>query len=529
MGIVVKALGAGLGFTSEAIHAARSRSSNKTSASPSPRDLSVQESSEHADVDTITVGEHVPNESVKMPVESIEEKRPSKAEAEYDLREYGSDSDDLLRGIDQDEAIWELDETAQRVTLPTYEESEGTVVADMAEPVEIKEKRENDMVRGLVEIAGPVSSQVQKIPCPVIIPQRRPGRKDRGFVRAYAPLLADCGISQDVFLQFLKDFHKASLASPWIEVIYAAAGIVGLVPGVATAVTGAVVQLAVGTARELQTRHRRNTFLDKVNQDLFMPRGLFAMIMAFTDEVPSQQQEGGVHSKLTNPAGRTLFASERLNINDATAKYSNYNPEASRLKKNLKDFRLTSGRTNGEIELPEAAPLIYPDLDRAAAQAMEGQEKGPEGPRQKLRNSGKWVQDYMDRKAQASYAAKNPESALSVPSSERKGFVSRFNDPNHPANTGSLVSLLTGGKIKFKGPCDVVGEHVNAWRESKDAERVARGQAPRGKKQKHGLIKKVLLQDVLYLLIVNLPTEEEVEQSAAELENFMQQNAPSHN
>ena len=45
---------------------------------------------------------------------------------------------------------------------------------------------------------------------PVIIPQRRPGSKIRGFVRAYAPVLADYDIDQDAFLNFLKTFHKAS-------------------------------------------------------------------------------------------------------------------------------------------------------------------------------------------------------------------------------------------------------------------------------------------------------------------------------
>lgn len=31
-----------------------------------------------------------------------------------------------------------------------------------------------------------------RLPCPVIIPQRRPQNNSRGFVRAYAPVLYDC-------------------------------------------------------------------------------------------------------------------------------------------------------------------------------------------------------------------------------------------------------------------------------------------------------------------------------------------------
>jgi hypothetical protein len=44
---------------------------------------------------------------------------------------------------------------------------------------------------------GPIKG---RLPCPVIIPQRRPRDKKRGFVRAYAPVLESCGIDQKTFL-----------------------------------------------------------------------------------------------------------------------------------------------------------------------------------------------------------------------------------------------------------------------------------------------------------------------------------------
>lgn len=58
---------------------------------------------------------------------------------------------------------------------------------------------------------------------------------------------------------------------------------------------------------------------------------------------------------------------------------------------------------------------------------------------------------------------------------------------------------------------------------------MARGRAPRGPRQarrpkgqrKKGIIKKILQQDVLYLLIVNLPTEQEMQESVANLERVM--------
>lgn len=51
----------------------------------------------------------------------------------------------------------------------------------------------------------PANSAVRpKLPCPVILSQRRPRDKKRGFIRAYAPVLEECGIDQATFLDFLK-------------------------------------------------------------------------------------------------------------------------------------------------------------------------------------------------------------------------------------------------------------------------------------------------------------------------------------
>jgi hypothetical protein len=140
---------------------------------------------------------------------SGEKKRASKskaAEAGYGSEDDASGSDELEE-LNSDEAAWELDEMADRVRPPTYEESEA---ADSAESEEVKVKKEEEMVRALVRMAGPPPHPIRSIPCPVIIPQRRPRKKDRGFVRAYAPVLGDCGVGQEVFLQLLESWDKAS-------------------------------------------------------------------------------------------------------------------------------------------------------------------------------------------------------------------------------------------------------------------------------------------------------------------------------
>lgn len=330
---------------------------------------------------------------------------------------------------------------------------------------------------------------------------------------------------------------------------------VGFVPELATQIVSTVVQVVAGTAKELQSRSRRNTFLDRINQDLFMPRGLYAMVMAFKDEVPGQQPRGPL-SKLANATGKALFSAERLDINQTIAKYSNPDADMSKMKKGLQNIRLVSGKTRGEIELPEAAALVFPELDRAAGLDQEQQSKGKsdvnESTKEKWKSAGKWVQDYLDRRAQATYVSwetlrmrivmsmliepqekEHQGSSLAVPTNARPAFSSRFSDPNHPANSGSLISLLTGGNVN---PAVRRQERRNARqgrresrRESRDERRMARGRAPRGPRKarmpkgqrKKGIIKKILQQDVLYLLIVNLPTEHEVQESVANLERVM--------
>ncbi len=133
-------------------------------------------------------------------------------EDDYDSEDDSEDGDDPSEAAGDDEAAWELDDMAARVAPPSYEDSEAAVAASK-DTEEGKVRREQDMVRELVRMAGPAPVPVGRIPCPVIIPQRRPRNKDRGFVRAYAPVLEECGVGQDVFLKLMKDWHMASKVS----------------------------------------------------------------------------------------------------------------------------------------------------------------------------------------------------------------------------------------------------------------------------------------------------------------------------
>ena len=85
-------------------------------------------------------------------------------------------------------------EEAEEDAPPPYTEEELAEMGDVKYPEPIVQ-----------------AMNASKLQCPVVIPQRRPGSKTRGFIRAYAPVLLDYGIDQETFLTFLKAFHKASI------------------------------------------------------------------------------------------------------------------------------------------------------------------------------------------------------------------------------------------------------------------------------------------------------------------------------
>jgi hypothetical protein len=204
------------------------------------------------------------------------------------------------------------------------------------------------------------------------------------------------------------------------------------------------------------TSFRTNSFLDRMNNEFFKPRGLYCLIMTY------------------KPESSDTHAS--VDITQAIS--SSLTPASSSTKQAFKNMRLSSGKTYGELELPQAAPLIFPALDELAESTTEEGAK----KQSKMKSSQKFVADYFDRRAQAQYAAENPNSSLAQ--SPSAGFTSRYSDPNHPANSGSLIALVTGGMLNPKG----------RRQERRSARAYRRGEpvnASTGKK-KEGLVKRML-------------------------------------
>ncbi|KAI4716242.1 hypothetical protein E4T48_07543 [Aureobasidium sp. EXF-10727] len=334
---------------------------------------------------------------------------------------------------------------------------------------------------------------------PVVIPQRRPKDRSRGFIRAYAPVLQDAGIDQPTWLDFLDTLQKSSAADPWLNAINFASIGTMFMPHVIGFAVSYAIQQATNIAIEMQARFRTTTALRKLNEEFFQPRGLYCLIMTW------------------NPDSNNKV--EQVNISETVA---SLNKGSKGVAVVGDKFRSSDGTTYGELAFPEVAPLVFPTLDELAAQT------GPDAAKKKsnVAKGMTFVANYWDKRATAEYSMQNPDSVLAqVPQGE---FNSRYADPNHAAASGSLISFVSGGKL-IPGPnsrgligglASVARQAYRGEKQGAEWERYAAENPQRqqtSRREKKGIIptpirtyKRLLAKNVLYLMVVNMPSEEEM-------------------
>jgi hypothetical protein len=148
--------------------------------------------------------------------------------------------------IDSLEAQWELDETqdelehaqGRQTELPEYSEGEQAV--------------EEAVHRFASDYPPPVYTPSDATPtpqlrAPILLPQRRPKSRKRGFIRAYAPDLAAFSIDQPMFLEFLDTAEKACQGARWLNAINLASIGTMFMP----TATGIAVSVAIQIATEV--------------------------------------------------------------------------------------------------------------------------------------------------------------------------------------------------------------------------------------------------------------------------------------
>ena len=385
MGRVVKIIVTPIGLVSEAIHARRDkrRPSEALEEDVSNQKTAVSNSGdqvERKDSAYVEVPPEVANELIASgQAEATDRKAPT--------HELVEDED-----MGRDEADWALDEAAAE------EEDEDPASSNENEIDDPKER------------AGNVATKksTPKLPFPVILPQRRPGTKTRGFVRAYSPILEESGISQDAFLRFLKDLHKAAQASPIFDVVMIATALASAYPDPVIGLGIQAVQVAVGIGQEIQERYRTNKFLTQANKEFFIPRGLYAMIVTYKSGGSEQPEVGVERVDLGATAVAKYGGDVRADATEAESEESEKPNMLGDVKEKMKQFRIASGETHGEAEMPvTCAPLIFPALDAAASSPTAEGERNSESIssniKAKSKSASKFVNDYYDRRAQASY------------------------------------------------------------------------------------------------------------------------------
>ncbi|KAF7867504.1 uncharacterized protein EAF02_009695 [Botrytis sinoallii] len=526
----IKGIAAGIGLASESVHAHKAKKADKSqSQSQSPRASS--------------------NEDFQLRSASCNALRISNENST-------AVSSDILHE-ENDEHIWDLDaaqdelapvETQQiSPSDPTVQESDAETQTPQGKEkhtVFMKVFVSRFIARHPAPQYPPSHPITNRLPLPVILSQRRPKSRSRGFIRAYAPLLQNCDIPENMWLDFLRTFNKATQASPWIQCInFAGLAAHGVAPGVAIAVQIAIA-VAIKAANEIHSRQRTNSFLDAMNNQFFRPRGLYALVLTWNPD-------DGNHTSMVD---MTSTISKSIDPQTGESKTRN-------------KFHTSSGNTYGDFEFPEAAPLVFPALD--AALTNVGSE-GEERLKEKLKRKGDFVSDYMDRRARAQYAAQNPNSFLSTGPKEK--FTSRYADPNHPASSGNPWSLVTGGKFNPPMGKDLMaarmggqgfggrggglgglgavfggersysggrqaqsGGRIGLQREG-SGEQQQQGSNPRGGNRLGGGlggfggfggpdivtkgVKKILGNNILYLVVVNMPSDEEIATASAQIRSW---------
>jgi len=172
-----------------------------------------------------------------------------------------------------------------------------------------------------------------------------------------------------------------------------------------------------------------------MNEKLFKPKGLYGMIVKFK---ASKFQ--------SDPEPETVDLRTQIN-NDVGDRDSG---------KSKHFYTSSSARTHNEFELPEACPLVFPELEAL----LEDKQQNA------FKRIGMSLQDYGDRKARAEFNAANTDGVNSkldpLPPPE---FASRFADPNHPARNGNIVNLITGGAINRPTMRNRLGNRMTGIRE----------------------------------------------------------------
>lgn len=320
---------------------------------------------------------------------------------------------------DDNEEEWQLDDAQAELSRDTYQSP-----SPPSTPEKNLALADNFIRTHPLPVYPESPPQAARLTLPIVLTQRRPKARGRGFIKAYAPILEGVGIDEAAFLDFIDKLNKAVEPSPWIQAINLASFAAQHVPLAVSMAISVALKLAADAASEVHSRSKTNFFLDKINQEYFIPRGTIAFIMTWKPQDPAAL------TTVSFDLGATVGNASQGGSQGAFARFQS---------------RMKSSSAATSFEVPETAPLIFPTLD----EIVSSRSDDPDAETKKeniVKRGGGFVGDYLDRRAVAQWAGENPNSTLANAAPEPE-FRSRYADPNHPASSGDPLAFITGGKI----------------------------------------------------------------------------------
>lgn len=328
----------------------------------------------------ISTGIHLASESYHQHQEKKEAAKDKEKQEHGVLPSYEEGHDELdhsaLRRVD--EVTWDLDEAQRDIAgTPPAAATENNI------------RRLADAFATTHPISSAIARQSHGLPFPVILAQCRPDSHTLGFVRAYAPILAEVGIEQSTFLSFIDELNSIVRSHPQAQVLNIAALAGKAVPEPFIFIASFGTKLATSGTSNIQSSGKINEYLYLMNEGFFKPRGLVSLVVTWKPELGSEAMTSisfGAHNR--PPPGVV-----------------------------------------GGFEWPETAPLTFPQLDELAEDKNGHQKKTA------IKNQGQWVQQYLEVRAQTGPGGESLESSGTIALPKLLQQVSKEN---------SVVSIACG-------------------------------------------------------------------------------------
>ncbi|KAJ8453615.1 hypothetical protein ONZ45_g19640 [Pleurotus djamor] len=339
---------------------------------------------------------------------------------------------------------------------------------------------------GAVSTAQPTESA--QLPYAVIIPQRRPKQRDRGFIRAYAPDLMRCGIDQATFLSFLDGFNATIASSPWVGVVDLTGGAVGAIPASVTAVapiTGTAIQVVTGIYEEISARKRHISF----------PKCL-----------PPKDERSAVQAPRAQ---------------DSTTDFSAMVPGASDTQQQGTSHNIRSNDgVTGDANFPPSAELVFPDPNETLPDSDDSDGSDDDSDREErkangsgsgfLGKLGKFAADMnakRDIRSQVKYVSwYSPGHMCGHTASVAAVVLTSLPTRQQKKNPTSGINALMDPKAKLSEK-DLRKQEKREPKQERKRDKAERKAEKRQRKHPDRSPKKPKVKaGILYLMIVNMPS-----------------------